>query len=278
MPGIKLKPRGAKAGRVPAALQRGPKPSGPAPLVAPATEPLLCPCGKPGTKVQTTTGNYCSEACMEQAARPTPKVGATVPINALKPGQHFKCEIPKMGLDGGHVRTGYLVYCTAGRALVELDAPQQRRRFTTRKDEDVNFTAPGRERASWSPGTEVIILEGTRDFALQPSSKGVQNNWSSNSGNTPAEGNNMATKKSTKAAKKATSGTRVGTSGSIKVVNKEHGAREGTKRAKAMDILLTSKHTDDAMPKLEKIGADRTFITFAVKSGFITLTPDKKAE
>lgn len=58
---------------------------------------------------------------------------------------------------------------------------------------------------------------------------------------------------------------------SIKVLNKEHGAREGTKRAIGMEIILKSKTTDDAIPKLEKAGCDNSFIAFAVKSGFVKL-------
>lgn len=57
----------------------------------------------------------------------------------------------------------------------------------------------------------------------------------------------------------------------IKVLNKEHGAREGTKRAKAMEILFDCKTTDEAIPKLEKIGADNSFIRFAVDNKLISL-------
>lgn len=57
----------------------------------------------------------------------------------------------------------------------------------------------------------------------------------------------------------------------IKVVNKDHGAREGTKRAKGMDIILKSKTTDEAIPALSKIGCDNSFLAFAVNSGYIEL-------
>jgi hypothetical protein len=58
----------------------------------------------------------------------------------------------------------------------------------------------------------------------------------------------------------------------IKVLNKQHGAREGTKRAQGLDIILGSKTTDDALPKLAKIGADPSFIRFAVEQKFISLS------
>ena len=57
----------------------------------------------------------------------------------------------------------------------------------------------------------------------------------------------------------------------IKVLNKKHDAREGTKRAKALDILLSAKTTDEAIPKLAKIGANNTFIAFAIAQKFIAL-------
>lgn len=57
----------------------------------------------------------------------------------------------------------------------------------------------------------------------------------------------------------------------IKVLNRKHGAREGTKRAVGMDIIIGSKTCDEAIPKLEKAGCDNSFIAFAVKSGFISL-------
>lgn len=58
----------------------------------------------------------------------------------------------------------------------------------------------------------------------------------------------------------------------IKVLNKNHGARPGTKRAKAMDILIASKTTDEAIPKIIKIGANNSFIAFAIREGFISLS------
>lgn len=57
----------------------------------------------------------------------------------------------------------------------------------------------------------------------------------------------------------------------IKVLNKEHGARPGTKRQIGMDIILKSKTTNDAIPALEKAGCDNSFIAFAVKSGLVEL-------
>ena len=57
----------------------------------------------------------------------------------------------------------------------------------------------------------------------------------------------------------------------IKVLNREDGATRGTKRAKALDILLASKTTTQAIPRLRKLGADNSFIAFAVRSGFIKL-------
>lgn len=57
----------------------------------------------------------------------------------------------------------------------------------------------------------------------------------------------------------------------IVVINREHGARKGTKRQKGMDIILASKTTDQAIPKLEKISADTSFIRFAVENKLISL-------
>lgn len=57
----------------------------------------------------------------------------------------------------------------------------------------------------------------------------------------------------------------------IKVLNKNHGARQGTKRQIGMDIILGSKTTDEAMPKLIKAGCNNTFLAFAVSSGLVEL-------
>ena len=58
----------------------------------------------------------------------------------------------------------------------------------------------------------------------------------------------------------------------IKVLNKKHGAREGTKRQIVMDILLSSKTTDEAIPKIVKAGANNAFIAFAVANKYISLS------
>ena len=57
----------------------------------------------------------------------------------------------------------------------------------------------------------------------------------------------------------------------IVVINKNHGARPGTKRQIGMDIILRSKTTADALPSLVKAGCNGSFIKFAVDSGFIKL-------
>ena len=57
----------------------------------------------------------------------------------------------------------------------------------------------------------------------------------------------------------------------IRVVNKNHGARQGTKRQIGLDIILSTKSVDDAVPLLVKAGCNATFITFAIKEGFIKL-------
>jgi hypothetical protein len=57
----------------------------------------------------------------------------------------------------------------------------------------------------------------------------------------------------------------------IKVLNREHGARKGTKRQIGMDIILRSKTCDEALPKLIKAGADSSFIRFAVDRKLVTL-------
>ena len=98
-----------------------------------------------------------------------------------------------------------------------------------------------------------------------------------------------ATKAAKKAAKKSSVAAKTGKSNakttgaskgagvgrfagkSIKVLNKEHSAREGTKRAKAMELLFKCKTVDEAAPQLVKIGADNSFIRFAVDSKLIEL-------
>jgi hypothetical protein len=73
-----------------------------------------------------------------------------------------------------------------------------------------------------------------------------------------------STKKSTRYAAKK-----------IVVLNREHGAREGTKRARAMDLILASKSCDEVLPRLIKIGADSSFIRFAVETGLVKLAASK---
>jgi hypothetical protein len=57
----------------------------------------------------------------------------------------------------------------------------------------------------------------------------------------------------------------------IRVINKAHGARLGTKRQIGLDIIMSTKSVDDALPLLIKAGCNATFITFALKEGFIKL-------
>ena len=57
----------------------------------------------------------------------------------------------------------------------------------------------------------------------------------------------------------------------IKVLNKNHGARLGTKRQIGMDIILKSKTTDEAIPLLAKAGCNNSFLAFAVKEGFVSI-------
>ena len=57
----------------------------------------------------------------------------------------------------------------------------------------------------------------------------------------------------------------------IRVINKAHGARPGTKRQIGLDIIMSTKSVDEALPLLIKAGCNATFITFALKEGFIKL-------
>jgi hypothetical protein len=57
----------------------------------------------------------------------------------------------------------------------------------------------------------------------------------------------------------------------IRVVNKVHGARSGTKRQIGLDIIMSTKSVDEALPLLVAAGCNSTFITFALKEGFIKL-------
>jgi hypothetical protein len=58
----------------------------------------------------------------------------------------------------------------------------------------------------------------------------------------------------------------------IVVINPKHGARKGTKRAKAMEVLCRTKNTSAALPLLKRLGADSSFIRFAVEQRFIKLS------
>jgi len=261
MAGIKLKKRkvkvpSARAGRVLAGLVRGNKPnavvSGPPPLdEQKAAAAPVCPCGKPGYKIQGIDGDFCSEACYEEHRRPKAPLGSVGPINALKPGQRFRCDMPKMGNDGGHSLAGYLVYCTAGGALVELDSPPSRRQFKdARSGAAVDFTAARRTRVNWSLLTEVTVLEGTKDFSLQSANDGVQRSRSTNlNSRTPEEGIDMATKK--KAAKKTkANGEAKGKRGragqfgpemKIKVLADKNPKREGSAASERFELYGKNK-------------------------------------
>ena len=57
----------------------------------------------------------------------------------------------------------------------------------------------------------------------------------------------------------------------IRVINKVHGARPGTKRQIGLDIIMSTKSVDEALPLLVAAGCNSTFITFALKEGFIKL-------
>jgi hypothetical protein len=73
-------------------------------------------------------------------------------------------------------------------------------------------------------------------------------------------------------AKKSTEPRTGGYAGKkIVVLKKTHEAREGTIRAKALNLMLSIKTTDELIPKLVKIGANNSFIAFGVREGFIKL-------
>ena len=58
----------------------------------------------------------------------------------------------------------------------------------------------------------------------------------------------------------------------IKVISKDMSAlREGTKRYIGLDIILKSKTTDEAIPKLVEAGCNNTWFAFATASGYIEL-------
>ena len=56
-----------------------------------------------------------------------------------------------------------------------------------------------------------------------------------------------------------------------KVLNKEHGAKKGSKRQIGMDIILKSKTVDAALPLLKKAGCNGSFIKFAVDTKLVEL-------
>jgi hypothetical protein len=64
--------------------------------------------------------------------------------------------------------------------------------------------------------------------------------------------------------------------GKIVVLNKDHGARENTKRAKLLDAILTSKTVEDARAKSvtfrgSKVPVTHTDFRFALDSRLIRL-------
>ena len=89
----------------------------------------------------------------------------------------------------------------------------------------------------------------------------------------------FATKKATPkpaaaaATTKAEKTERVGSYAGKKIVvlNKNHGARPESIRGKAMEIILKSRTTDEAIPAIKKVGANNAFLAFAVSKGFVKL-------
>jgi hypothetical protein len=57
----------------------------------------------------------------------------------------------------------------------------------------------------------------------------------------------------------------------IKVLNKNHGARPGSKRCTGLELILEAKTTDAVLPQLVAAGCNGSFIKFAVEQGFIEL-------
>lgn len=58
----------------------------------------------------------------------------------------------------------------------------------------------------------------------------------------------------------------------ILVLNKEHGARPGSKRARGTDIILRSKTTDQALKAFRRCqGINSSFIRHAVRTGLVKL-------
>lgn len=128
-------------------------------------------CGKKSNTFSSVLQqSFCSDDCYNKArkdSKPLVKSGTTVPIHRLHDGQRFRVEYPKMGRDGGHSDTGYLIYCTPGRALVELDGRPAKREFkNNRTGENVAFETKGSRRINFAPECEVITLEGIRDFSI----------------------------------------------------------------------------------------------------------------
>ena len=109
--------------------------------------------------------------------------------------------------------------------------------------------------------------------AAAPAARPVLVNKGATKAAAPAKAATTTTKKATAAKANGAAGVaRPRYAGhKIKVLNKEHGAREGTKRQQGMDIILKSKTTDEALPKLEAIGADPSFIRFAIEHGLVEL-------
>ena len=121
------------------------------------------------------------------------------------------------------------------------------------------------------PTASVAVASSSRFAAKTPTTSTKSTGKTTTKKSTPVK----AAKAEKPVAKKTTTTAAPRSNGyagkKIKVLNKEHGARQGTKRQIVMDIILKSKTTDEAIPLIVKAGANTSFIAFAVAQGFVEL-------
>lgn len=158
-------------------------------------------------------------------------VGTKVELQALAIGQRFECIMPNHKGGVSHTVKGHLIYATQGRARVQVDAIPVTRSFTnSRTGEQVELTGGQWKELDWAPDTEVTVLEGFKDFALQNTKSVVKSKHAQ-----IERGGIMA--KDKKAAKKTNGEAKPSkraefTAKTIKVLAAENPKRKGSESAK----------------------------------------------
>lgn len=187
------------------------------------------------------------------------KGAASVPAKSTAKAKGPKVDPDKIVASTGMVGGSQHIVKSAGGK--ELTFPTERWSGDIRKASAVGGSFAALEQA-WAKANVVQLAKGVDARSAPHSSKAVADNAAKRKGAAPAKAD-----KATKAAPKAKKVNPVSSAHdrTYKVVNKDHGAREGSKRA--LQLAIVFAHTSTAAARAK--GAESCDFRFAADKGFI---------